>query len=178
MSLINAIIFVRVQDAFLYILYYGLLKKMLQLQSSIWKDNDTYLRSFDPFSFSLFAVEQVTDVKKSSILDFFIPNQSRTKGCNLALLVVHVLRDVKTGFIFVKSIFIQFCNAKSRLWDKHAEWPMTDCFLKYLASSLLKLTVAKSSSDFSFKICHELWIFWNAWYTFYTISVWKLSDGR
>jgi hypothetical protein len=38
---------------------------MLQLQSSIYKDGDTYLPSFDPFSFSLFSIEQVTDVKKA-----------------------------------------------------------------------------------------------------------------
>jgi hypothetical protein len=28
------------------------------------KDDDTDLHSFDPFSFSLFSVEQVADVKK------------------------------------------------------------------------------------------------------------------
>ncbi len=70
MSLINAIIFVPVQDAFMYIFHYGLLKRMLQSQSSIWKDNDTYLCSFDPFSFSLFSVEQVNDVKKARNMVF------------------------------------------------------------------------------------------------------------
>ena len=35
------------------------------------------------------------------------------------------------------------------------EWPTTDHFSKYLASSFVKSSGAKSSSDSSFKICHS-----------------------
>jgi hypothetical protein len=150
---------------------------MLQSQSSIWKDNDTYLRLFDPFSFSVFSVEQVTDVKKARYMIFSSPISLGLEECNLALHVVHILLNVKTVFLFLKSTFIQFCIAKLRHWGKHAEWPMTNYFSKHLTSSLLKVNCGEIVSWLSFKICHEFWIFSYAWFTFYMISAWKLSVG-
>jgi hypothetical protein len=122
-------------------------------------------------------VEQVTEVKKAQYMIFSSPISLGLVECNLASHVVHILLNVKTVFHFLKSTFIQFCDAKLRLWGKHAEWPMTDYFFKHLASSLLKVNCGEIVFWLSFKICYELWIFSNAWNTFYMISAWILSVG-
>ena len=173
--------------------FHRLLKRMLQLQSSKWKDNDTYLCLFDPFSFSFFSAEQVTDVKKPQYMFFSSPISLGLEECNLASHAVHILLNVKTVFHFLKSTFIQFCNAKLRLWGKHAEWPMTDYFSKHLASSLLKVNCGDIVFWLSFKSVmsceffqtlgiHSTWfLLWNCPLGFLfpiKISLWILQTGQ
>ena len=79
LALINAIIFVRVQDAFLYTLYYGLLKRMLQSQPSKWKISTLICVHLIHFPFLYFQWNKSVMWKKLNTC-FFIPNQSRTKG--------------------------------------------------------------------------------------------------
>jgi hypothetical protein len=82
-----------------------------------------------------------------------------------------------------KQFFIFLCpfSFQSRMpyWDFEANmlsYRQPSTFQSISCSILHYLNkLAKSSSACSFKICRESWVFSNAWYIFYTISVWKLS---
>ena len=158
------------QDAFLFILYYGPLKKMFQLHSRSEKNNATYQCSFDPFSFSSSSVE-VTDLKKSSILQFFIPKQSPTKGMQCCVECGTCSTYGQNSFLFFVVHFhsIMLCLIEI---SKQTSWVTDDRpIIEVWQPHSLSICVAKSSSDSSYKICRSSEFFRKAWYIFYTISV-------
>ena len=126
---------------------------MLQSQSSMRQDNDTYLRSFHQFSISSFSVE-VTDLRKSSRFDFLIPNPSLPVCVESSWPVVDVLRNVKIVFHFSSPSSF---NCAILNWSVEAnmlgdQWPT---IFRSIWHPTLQVDCSEIISDCSFKICHS-----------------------
>ena len=122
-------------------------EKMLQLQSSIWEDNNSYLCSFDPFSSSLFSVE-VTDVKKLDIRFFHLQSAS-DKRYAILRGVWWIFYVMQKQFLFFWSPFSFYsgmpnCYVEANMLSDR--WPTTFRRISYPKS--FKSYVAKSSQLF------------------------------